>query len=135
MIQKSRMSVPTFDVIDPATGEPFAQAPAVTREQLDTAVRAAHAAFAGWRRDDAARRRALLAAADATEAGQAAHFHAPTILADVSDGLAVVDEEQFGPAMPVIAYRDVGDAVARPRERLRPPRRCGPATRAARHRG
>jgi acyl-CoA reductase-like NAD-dependent aldehyde dehydrogenase len=41
------------------------------------------------------------------------NFFEPTILADVSDGTRIVDEEQFGPALPVIAYRDVEDAVER----------------------
>lgn len=41
------------------------------------------------------------------------YFFEPTILTGVSDGVAIVDEEQFGPALPVIAYRDVDDAVAR----------------------
>ena len=41
------------------------------------------------------------------------YFFAPTILADVEDGTRIVDEEQFGPALPVIAYRDLDDAVER----------------------
>jgi len=41
------------------------------------------------------------------------YFFEPTILAGLSDGTRIVDEEQFGPALPVIAYRDLGDAVER----------------------
>jgi acyl-CoA reductase-like NAD-dependent aldehyde dehydrogenase len=41
------------------------------------------------------------------------YFYSPTILADISDGTRLVDEEQFGPALPVIAYDDLGDAVER----------------------
>ena len=41
------------------------------------------------------------------------YFFEPTILANISDGTRIVDEEQFGPALPVIAYRDVADALAR----------------------
>ncbi|WP_051218491.1 aldehyde dehydrogenase family protein [Nocardioides insulae] len=41
------------------------------------------------------------------------YFYAPTILTDIEDGTALVDEEQFGPALPVIAYDEVDDAVAR----------------------
>ncbi|MFI9387028.1 aldehyde dehydrogenase family protein [Kutzneria sp. NPDC052558] len=41
------------------------------------------------------------------------YFYRPTILTDVSDGVAIVDDEQFGPALPVIRYDDVEDAVAR----------------------
>ena len=41
------------------------------------------------------------------------NFFEPTILADISDGTRIVDEEQFGPALPVISYRDLDDAVER----------------------
>jgi acyl-CoA reductase-like NAD-dependent aldehyde dehydrogenase len=41
------------------------------------------------------------------------YFFAPTILTGVEDGVGIVDEEQFGPALPVIAYRDVEDALER----------------------
>jgi acyl-CoA reductase-like NAD-dependent aldehyde dehydrogenase len=41
------------------------------------------------------------------------YFFEPTILADLTDGTRIVDEEQFGPALPVISYTDVDDAVAR----------------------
>lgn len=41
------------------------------------------------------------------------YFIPPTILSGLSDGTRIVDEEQFGPALPVVAYRDIDDAVAR----------------------
>ena len=41
------------------------------------------------------------------------NFFEPTIIADISDGTRIVDEEQFGPALPVIPYRDLDDAVER----------------------
>jgi len=41
------------------------------------------------------------------------YFYAPTVVGDISDGVRLVDEEQFGPALPVIAYKDVDDAVER----------------------
>ncbi|MET7328341.1 aldehyde dehydrogenase family protein [Nonomuraea sp. NPDC005650] len=41
------------------------------------------------------------------------YFYQPTILSGASDGTRIVDEEQFGPALPVIAYRDLGEAVER----------------------
>ncbi len=41
------------------------------------------------------------------------YFFEPTILAGLSDGTRIVDEEQFGPALPVVAYRDLDDAVER----------------------
>ncbi|MDA3625605.1 aldehyde dehydrogenase family protein [Saccharopolyspora sp. WRP15-2] len=40
-------------------------------------------------------------------------FYRSTIIADVEDGAPVVDEEQFGPVLPVIRYSEVDDAVRR----------------------
>ncbi len=40
-------------------------------------------------------------------------FFPPTIIADLEDGVPLVDEEQFGPALPVIKYRDIDDAIQR----------------------
>jgi acyl-CoA reductase-like NAD-dependent aldehyde dehydrogenase len=40
------------------------------------------------------------------------NFFAPTVLTGVEDGFRIVDEEQFGPVLPVVAYRDLEDAVA-----------------------
>jgi len=57
-----------LDVINPATGEPFAQAPDCSRAQLDAAMESAQAAFRSWSRDEAVRRRALLACAEALHA-------------------------------------------------------------------
>lgn len=54
-----------FDVVDPALGEVTAQAPDCTREQLDRAVTAAARAQREWRTDEDARRKAMLAFADA----------------------------------------------------------------------
>jgi len=54
----------TFGVVNPATGEVAEQAPDASREQLDQAMAAAAAALPEWRRDEAARRKALQAAAD-----------------------------------------------------------------------
>ncbi len=41
------------------------------------------------------------------------YFFEPTILAGLTDGTRIVDEEQFGPALPIIAYRDEADAIER----------------------
>ena len=41
------------------------------------------------------------------------NFFEPTILSDISDGSRIVDEEQFGPALPIISYRDLDDALNR----------------------
>ena len=60
---------------------------------------------------------ALAGGATAVTGGHAmdglGYFFEPTILAGLTDGTRIVDEEQFGPALPVIAYRDLGDAVER----------------------
>lgn len=40
-------------------------------------------------------------------------FFQPTILADVAEGTRIVDEEQFGLALPILKYDTVNDAVAR----------------------
>jgi acyl-CoA reductase-like NAD-dependent aldehyde dehydrogenase len=41
------------------------------------------------------------------------YFFEPTILAGLTDGTRIVDEEQFGPALPVVSYRDIDDVVER----------------------
>jgi acyl-CoA reductase-like NAD-dependent aldehyde dehydrogenase len=45
--------------------------------------------------------------------GGAGYFYEPTIVTDVSDGVGLVDEEQFGPALPIVEYTDIDDAVRR----------------------
>jgi acyl-CoA reductase-like NAD-dependent aldehyde dehydrogenase len=45
--------------------------------------------------------------------GSEGYFYAPTIVGNISDGVRLVDEEQFGPALPIIAYKDIDDAVRR----------------------
>jgi acyl-CoA reductase-like NAD-dependent aldehyde dehydrogenase len=40
-------------------------------------------------------------------------FYRATVVADIKDGARLVDEEQFGPAIPVIKYTDVDDAIRR----------------------
>lgn len=41
------------------------------------------------------------------------YFIRPTIVRDIEDGSRLVDEEQFGPVLPVIRYTDADDAVSR----------------------
>ncbi|WP_405694444.1 aldehyde dehydrogenase family protein [Streptomyces coelicoflavus] len=62
----------SFTVVDPATGEAFAEAPDRRPEELDAIVDRAHAAWRGWRADPAVRRSALRAAADAVDGAAAA---------------------------------------------------------------
>jgi acyl-CoA reductase-like NAD-dependent aldehyde dehydrogenase len=52
-------------------------------------------------------------AAGGEPVGGAGYFYRPTVVAEVSDGVRLVDEEQFGPALPVIPYARVEDAVER----------------------
>lgn len=41
------------------------------------------------------------------------YFFEPTVLADVAEGVRIVDEEQFGPAIPILKYTSVNEAIAR----------------------
>jgi acyl-CoA reductase-like NAD-dependent aldehyde dehydrogenase len=54
----------TFDVINPATEEVLGQAPECTEAQLEDALQSAQRAFGSWRRDEDARRKLLLTAAE-----------------------------------------------------------------------
>jgi acyl-CoA reductase-like NAD-dependent aldehyde dehydrogenase len=60
---------------------------------------------------------ALAGGATAVTGGKAmdgpGYFFEPTILTGLSDGTRIVDEEQFGPALPVISYRNINDAIDR----------------------
>ncbi len=40
------------------------------------------------------------------------YFYPPTLVSGIDAGVALVDEEQFGPVLPVIPFRDVEDAIA-----------------------
>jgi acyl-CoA reductase-like NAD-dependent aldehyde dehydrogenase len=70
-----------------------------------------------WERVSELTRDALASGASAATGGEAlpgpGYFFAPTILRHISDGVRVVDEEQFGPVLPVIRYDGVEDAVRR----------------------
>ncbi len=41
------------------------------------------------------------------------YFYEPTVVAGLSDGSRLVDEEPFGPIVPVIAYRDLDEVITR----------------------
>jgi acyl-CoA reductase-like NAD-dependent aldehyde dehydrogenase len=58
---KAETSAKAFDVINPATAQPFAKCPDASREQLDRAVTAARRAFEPWRRLSFADRRKAIA--------------------------------------------------------------------------
>jgi acyl-CoA reductase-like NAD-dependent aldehyde dehydrogenase len=40
-------------------------------------------------------------------------FFSPTVLVGVHEGQRIVDEEQFGPVLPVLTYRELDDVIAR----------------------
>lgn len=40
-------------------------------------------------------------------------FYEPTVITGADESFAIVSEEQFGPAVPIIKYKDVGDAIKR----------------------
>lgn len=40
------------------------------------------------------------------------NFYPVTLVTDIADGSPLVDEEQFGPVLPIIKYRDVEEAIA-----------------------
>jgi acyl-CoA reductase-like NAD-dependent aldehyde dehydrogenase len=46
------------------------------------------------------------------EAGGAGHFYPITLVTDIHDGASLVDQEQFGPVLPIIKYRDLESAIA-----------------------
>lgn len=62
--------------------------------------------------EDARKRggRIVTGGSPATELGEL--FYPITLVADLKDGDPLVDEEQFGPALPIIKYTDVEDAIA-----------------------
>ncbi len=41
------------------------------------------------------------------------YFYPVTLLADCTDDMRIVAEEQFGPALPILKYSDIDDAIAR----------------------
>uniref|UniRef100_UPI003A881407 aldehyde dehydrogenase family protein n=1 Tax=Streptomyces sp. Agncl-13 TaxID=3400628 RepID=UPI003A881407 len=87
-------SARTFGVVNPATGEVWAEAPDCSPGQLDDALRSARAAQPGWAADLAARRTALHAAGDLLMArvGEIA----PVLTAEQGKPLKEAAEEVFG---------------------------------------
>jgi acyl-CoA reductase-like NAD-dependent aldehyde dehydrogenase len=51
------------------------------------------------------------AVAGGQRVGERGYFLRPTILTEAHAGQAIVDEEQFGPVLPLIPYTDVADAI------------------------
>lgn len=62
--------------------------------------------------EDVARDRArILAGGHALD--RAGYFIAPTVVADITEGTRLVDEEPFGPVLPILRFKEVEDAVRR----------------------
>jgi acyl-CoA reductase-like NAD-dependent aldehyde dehydrogenase len=62
--------------------------------------------------DDALRNGAHAAAGGKSHEGEG-YFYRPTILSNLDDRARIVDEEQFGPALPVMRYKTLDEALAR----------------------
>ena len=60
--------------------------------------------------EDARKHGTILAGGEAPAKG---YFIRPTIVRDIAEGNRLVDEEQFGPVLPVIKYSDPEDALTR----------------------
>lgn len=61
--------------------------------------------------EDARRHGKIIAGGEAMD--RPGYFIRPTIVRDISDGTKMVDEEQFGPVLPVIKFSDDDDALNR----------------------
>ncbi|HET6474146.1 MAG TPA: aldehyde dehydrogenase family protein, partial [Pseudomonadales bacterium] len=60
--------------------------------------------------EDARKHGNIIAGGEVLDKG---YFIRPTIVRDITDGTRLVDEEQFGPVLPVIKYTDEEDVIAR----------------------
>ncbi|MEW2915109.1 aldehyde dehydrogenase family protein [Leisingera sp. JC11] len=61
--------------------------------------------------EDARANGQIIAGGEASEGP--GYFIKPTIVRNVKDGQKIVDEEQFGPILPVISFNDVDDVISR----------------------
>lgn len=61
--------------------------------------------------EDARDRGARIVTGGSPASGLGELFYPVTLVADIADGAPLVDEEQFGPALPIVRYHDVDDAV------------------------
>lgn len=88
----------TLPVVNPATGEPFANCPDAGAEELDRAVASAQQAFSSWRQTPIAERKALL-----VKAGKVIETHADELAAlftrEQGRPLALAKQEVLGAAI------------------------------------
>jgi betaine-aldehyde dehydrogenase len=88
----------TSDLVNPTTGEVFAQAPVSSAEDVDRAYAAASAAFEGWRDSTPSQRQqALLKIADAVEAR--------------ADEIVAAEVENTGKPRPLTMSEEIGPMV------------------------
>ena len=93
----------TSDVIDPSTGEVYAQAPVSGRQDVDAAMQAAANAFAGWRDATPSERSlALIRIADAIEARADELVEAET--RNTGKPVALTRSEEVPPAVDQIRF-------------------------------
>lgn len=61
--------------------------------------------------EDAKRHGKVIAGGDPLD--RAGYFMPPTIIRDIPDDARIVQEEQFGPVLPILKYDDIDDVIAR----------------------
>lgn len=106
IIDGERVGSPTsFGVVNPATGEVHAEVPECTRDQLDQAFAAAEKAYAGWRRDEDARRDALRKGAQVLYG--AAERIGPVLTAEQGKPLKAAQTELLGAGYWLSYYADL----------------------------
>lgn len=92
-------NIPVGDGLDPAS----ALGPVQNKNQLDI--------VSTYVEDAKARGGRVLLGGSAT--GGSGYFYPVTLVADVDHGCKLVDMEQFGPALPIIRYATVDEAIAK----------------------
>jgi acyl-CoA reductase-like NAD-dependent aldehyde dehydrogenase len=60
-----------------------------------------------------AKRRGARAIVGGEARGGDGYFYPITLMTNIEDGVRLVDEEQFGPVLPIVRYHDVDDAIRR----------------------
>jgi coniferyl-aldehyde dehydrogenase len=111
---------PFVEAFDRAVRELYPDGPA--GNDYTTIVSESHFARLSTMLDDARRKGATLreVGANPTSASRRAHNLAPTVITGVTDDMRVMQEEIFGPLLPVVAYRDIDEAIAYVNARPRP---------------
>jgi len=92
-------AMPMGDGLQPG----IAMGPIQNRMQFDKVVSLVESAKAGGAR--------IVCGGEAP--GGPGYFFPITLVTDIDDGAPLVDQEQFGPVLPIVRYRDLDDAVAR----------------------